>query len=184
MSLFERWRRPKPLPTPGTPVIIRGEVVRRFTPFEIRLAKYDSTLGEAYGEAISKSKPLDPDVRYRGVVPYEISLSDIPEGQREHRILQLKAKLTEYDERIKNKLHETQGEVKELSEKYRYRRDVLNLLLRDNSVNAKTMEEAYTAMMGTPPDKLSFYDAVAVVHGYVTNGGENLLWGTGLPNVQ
>ena len=106
MNFFERLRRTPEKPSHRPPVVIRGEIVVSHI-FEDRLADYDFALGNAYGDAINGAEPLDPGELYKGVVPYEISLRDIPPGLETVRRNQLRAKLNEYDKRIEDQWQKT-----------------------------------------------------------------------------
>ncbi len=148
--------------------------------FDAALGRHDVWLMQAYDSA--PQQPVNPLFQYKSVVPYSMSIHDIPDDIRMYREEQLNRKLHEYEERMMGKLSPFE-EVDALSPKYIYRRDILRLVLSGRTVSVRTLAGIYSQKYADMPEE-ELYDAMGVVADYIKTGGENVILGSGLPPIK
>lgn len=140
------------------------------TEFEVKLRGHDIELDHYYQENLQKTQDTNALI---------ISLDDIPEVIKDIRIEQLKLKLQEYTERLKQYQN-----VKIFQIDNSCKRDVLRLVLEKGSMNTLALSRAY-AEMGSD-DSAELEVIYAIINSYVKSGGldQKQTGGTGLASVE
>lgn len=151
-----------------------GAIRRDTQAIDERIAGYDECLDKYYAEALAQT--TEPEA-------ITISLDTIPEGQRDALTQALKAKLQEYDRRLRDEILENPYRAPETLDSHeRYKRACLRLLLKDGMVNTMALSRTFGKLEGGVDDL--FNSACAVIHDYVLTGGRRVSGGTGLIGIQ